>query len=190
MTIIAVVAPGFDLRSGDSIMAYVNGEIRGKAKPILNPQINKNTWFFNIGGGAEQAIVFMVERNGSIVAQSSTVVRYNSNSIVGTLSQPLELQFVKNVDLITVNPNPFYQSTNISVDLSGLTGVNSKEIQLSVFDVAGRKVWSMPRQEVSVTRYTTTWNGRNSSGAVCSNGVYIIQVLVDGVPHIYKVIKQ
>jgi len=190
MTVIAVLAPGFDLRSGDSIMAYVNGEIRGKAKPILNSLINKNTWFFNIGGGAEQAIVFIVERGGSVVAQSSTVVNYGSNKVVGTLSKPLELQFVKLADLVTVNPNPFNQQTTINVDLSRLTGSNEQVIQLSVFDVTGRTVWGMPLQKISGLKYTATWNGKNHAGAVCSSGVYIVQVAINGVPYSYKLIKQ
>jgi len=190
MTVIAVLAPGFDLRSGDSIMAYVNGEIRGKAKPILNSLINKNTWFFNIGGGAEQPIVFIVERGGSVVAQSSTVVNYGSNKVVGTLSKPLELQFVKLADLVTVNPNPFNQQTTINVDLSRLTGSNEQVIQLSVFDVTGRTVWGMPLQKISGLKYTATWNGKNHAGAVCSSGVYIVQVAINGVPYSYKLIKQ
>ena len=190
MTIIAMVAPGADVRSGDSIIVYANGEIRGKAKPILNREINKNTWFFNIGGEAEQSLVFMLERDGNIIAQSGTVVRYISNAVVGTLAKPLELQFVKNAEVVTASPNPFRQSTTIRVDVSGLALANNQEIQLSVFDVAGRKVWNMPTQSISGTRYTTTWNGRNSNGSTCSNGVYFIQVLVNGVPHMHKVIKQ
>jgi hypothetical protein len=190
MTVIAVVAPGFDLKAGDSIVAYVNGEVRGKAKPILNPEINKYTWFFTIAGDAEQAIVFIVERGGSVVAQSSTVVNYGSNKVVGTLSKPLELQFVKLADLITVNPNPFNQQTTINVDLSRLTGSNEQVIQLSVFDVTGRTVWGMPLQKISGLKYTATWNGKNHAGAVCSSGVYIVQVAINGVPYSYKLIKQ
>jgi hypothetical protein len=190
MTVIAVVAPGFDLKAGDSIIAYVNGEARGKAKPILNPEINNYTWFFTIGGDAEQAIAFIVERGGSVVAQSSTVVNYSPNKIVGTLSKPLELQFVKLADLITVNPNPFNQQTSINVDLSRLTGSNEQVIQLSVFDVTGRTVWGMPLQKVSGPKYTATWSGRNYAGSVCSNGVYVVQVVINGVPYSYKLIKQ
>jgi hypothetical protein len=188
MTIIAAVAPGFDLRSGDNIIAYANGAIVGKARPIQNPVINRNTYFFNIGGDAEQAIVFMVERDGSMVAQSGTVVQYHANSIAGTLAKPLELQFVKNTDFITVNPNPFNQSTIITVDLSGFTG--TREMQLSVFDVAGSQVWTMPVQKLSAMKYTTIWNGTNSSGGICTNGVYFIRVTVNGVSHMCKVIKQ
>jgi hypothetical protein len=190
MTVIAIVAPGFDLKAGDTIIAYVNGEVRGKAKPILNPEINKYTWFFTIGGDAEQAIAFIVERGGSVVAQSTTVVNYGSNKVVGTLSKPLELQFVKLADLITVNPNPFDQQTTINVDLSRLTGSNAQVIQLSVFDVSGRTVWGMPLKKISGLKYTATWNGKNHAGAVCSSGVYIVQVAINGVPYSYKLIKQ
>ncbi|MDQ6812928.1 MAG: T9SS type A sorting domain-containing protein, partial [Bacteroidota bacterium] len=190
MTIIATVAPDFDFRSGDSILAYVNGEIRGKAKPILNPQINRYTYFFNVGGQAEQSLVFMIERSGSIVAQSNTIINYSTNTIVGTLAKPLELHFVKEAAVVMVYPNPFNNITNISVDLRGLTGTTNHEIQMTIVDVAGRTVLSRPVQKVSGTGYNTTWNGRNTNGTVCGNGVYFIKVMVDGAPHIYRVVKQ
>jgi hypothetical protein len=190
MTVIATVATGGEFRNGDSIIVYVNGELRSKAKPIMNPKINKDTWFFNIGGDAEQALVFMLERDGNIIAQASTMLRYSADAIVGTLAKPLELEFVKSANVITVNPNPFHQSTTISVNVKGLAGSNSHEIQLSVFDVTGRQVWSMPLQNISGTRFTTTWDGKNANNTAVSNGVYFIQVMVNGVPHIHKVIKQ
>ena len=190
MTIAAVVAPGFDFRNDDNILAYVNGELRGKAKPILNPEINKLTWFFNIGGEAEQFLVFMIERGGSIIAQSSTVMNYRTNTIIGTLTKPLELHFVKQVGAITVYPNPFNSTINISADLRGLAVSGSHEIQMSVVDLAGRLIWNGPIQKVSGTGYRTTWNGENTDGTPCSAGVYFIRMMVNGIPHFYKVIKQ
>ena len=190
MTIIAIVTPDFDFRNGDSIIAYVNGEVCGKAKPILNPEINKYVYFFNIGGEAEQSLVFMIERGGGIIAQSSTIISYYTNAIVGTLAKPLELHFVKQAGLITVYPNPFNGTTNISLDLRGLAVTDSHEIQLSVVDVTGRLVLSRPIQKVSGTAYQTTWNGRNADGILCAKGLYFIHLMVDGIPHIDKVIKQ
>ena len=190
MTIVAEVAPGFEFRRGDSIVAYVNGELRGKAKPILNPEINRYTYFFNIGGDAEQPLVFTIERDGSVIAQSTTVINYRSNSVIGTLNQPLQLKFVQQAQSITVFPNPFNNTTNINVDLRGLTAFNNHEIQMKVVDVAGRLVLSRPVQKVSGTGYTITWNGRNAAGTLCSKGIYFIQMMIDGVPHTYKVIKQ
>ena len=190
MTVIATVASDFDFRDGDSIIAYVNGEVRGKAKPVFNPEIKKSTYFFNIGGDAEQSLLFVVERAGSIIAQSSTIISYSSNTIVGTLAKPLELHFVKQAGEITVYPNPFNSITNISVDLRGLEIMDSHEIQLSVVDVTGRQVLSRPVQNVSGTGYKTNWNGRNADGIQCARGIYFIRLVVDGIPHIYKVIKQ
>ncbi|MDB5279232.1 MAG: Pentaxin family [Ferruginibacter sp.] len=190
MTIIATVAADFDFRKGDSIIAYVNGELRGKAKPILNPEINKFSYFFNIGGESEQPLVFMVERGGSIIAQSSTIVNYNNNTIMGTLNRPLELHFVKQAGAVTVYPNPFNNTTNISINLSGLAANESHEIRLSVVDVTGRVILTKPVQKVSGTGYTTNWNGRNAGGMMSSAGVYFIHTMIDGVPHIDKVIKQ
>jgi hypothetical protein len=190
MTIVAVPAPGFDFKNGDMIVAYVNGEIRGKAKPILNPELNKFTYFFNIGGEAEQYLVFMVERGGSIVAQSSNVISYRSNTIIGTLTKPLELQFVKEGGTITVYPNPFNNTVSISADLRGLSRTGDHEIQLSVADMSGRLVWTGPIEKVFGTGYKTTWNGKSADGVPCSAGMYFMRMLVDGVPHTYKVIKQ
>jgi hypothetical protein len=190
MTIIALVAPGSEFRNGDSIVAYVNGEVRGKAKPILNAEIKKLTWFFNIGGEAEQSLLFMLEINGSIIAQSSTLLNYRSNAIIGTLAKPLELHFVKTAGTITVFPNPFNNTANISVDLRGSTVAGSHEIQWSIVDVAGRVVMSSPIQKVSGTGYRTTWNGRNADGTPSIKGVYFIRMTIDGIPQIYKVVRQ
>ena len=190
MTVIAVLASDFDYKDDDNIIAYVNGEVRGKAKPIFNPEIKKYTYFFNIGGDAEQPMLFKVERGGSIIAQSSTIISYSNNTIIGTLAKPVELHFVKQAGEITVYPNPFSNIANISVDLRGLDVLNSHEIQFSVVDVKGRLVVSRPVQNVAGTAYTTNWNGRNADGIQCASGVYFIRLLVDGIPHNYRVIKQ
>ena len=190
MTIVAVVAPGVKFTKDDSIVAYVNGELRGKAKPILNPEIDKHTYFFNIGGQAEQSIVFTIERGGTTIAQSSTIVGYSNNTVIGSLKKPLELQFVKTANTITVYPNPFTNGTNIRVDLGGSAVSTTHEIQVSVYDVAGRVIMRKPVQKVTGTGFITTWNGRNAAGLLTSKGVYLVHVLVDGVPNLYKVIKQ
>ncbi len=190
MTIAAVVAPGFEFRNGDSLLAFVNGELRGKSKPIINPEIKKNTYFFNIAGSAEQPVVFMIERGGEIIAQSTTMLTYRSNTIIGTLTKPLELHFEKQSGDVTIYPNPFNSSLNIAVDLRGLLPTGNRDVQVSVVDVAGRLVIKRAKQTVSGTGFNTTWNGRNADGNVCSKGVYFINITIDGIPHIYKVVKQ
>lgn len=190
MTVAAIIATDFEFRSGDSVVAYVNGELRGKAKPIFNNKINRNTYFFNIGGDVEQSVVFMIDRGGEMIAQSSTMLSYRSNTSIGTLAKPLELHFIKQPGSITVFPNPFNKGTNISVDLRGVTFSQNHQLQLSVVDVAGRVVMKQPVKTISGTAFTTNWNGRNADGTICSKGIYFINLTIDGIPNIRKVVKQ
>jgi hypothetical protein len=190
MTIAATLAPDFAFRTGDMVHAYVNGELRGKAKAIYNPEINGNTFFFTVGGDAEQPVVFMVERNGELVAQSGTIFNYRSNGSIGTLAKPVELQFVKHAGNIAIYPNPFNQNTTITVDLSGLPQNREHQVQVSIIDLSGKVVVQMPTKTVSGTGFTTTWNGRTGAGSAVANGMYLVTVTIDGVPHIRKILKQ
>ncbi|MBC7689521.1 MAG: hypothetical protein H7211_15230 [Aquabacterium sp.] len=57
-------------------------------------------------------------------------------------------------------------------------------------DVAGRVVMKQPVKTISVTAFTTNWNGRNADGTICSKGIYFINLIIDGIPNIRKVVKQ
>jgi hypothetical protein len=190
MTITAVVAVDFDFRSGDSIVAFVSGELRARTKPVYNPEIKRNTFFLTIGGDAEQPVVFMVERRGELIAQATTVLNYKSNSSLGTLSKPVELNFVNKGSNITIYPNPFHHTTTISVDLRDYASAGDHQVQVSVLDVAGRIVLQIPAKKVAGTGMSIAWNGRDAAGNNVSNGVYFINVTIDGVPASYKVVKQ
>ncbi len=189
MTITAVVGHGFEFKNGDSILAFVNGVLMGKTKPVYNPEINKHTYFFTISGDTEQPVVFVVERNGEWIAQSTTIVNYQSNTTVGTLLKPVELRFVQQGEMITVYPNPFNSSATISVNLRSLS-IGDHRVQVTIMDLSGRLVKQMPLKTVSGTGFTSTWNGTNASGTPVSKGVYFITTVVDGVPYTRKVVKQ
>jgi flagellar hook assembly protein FlgD len=132
----------------------------------------------------------MVERKGEIVAQSTTILGYRSNSSLGTLSKPVELNFVTKGSNITIYPNPFLHTTTISVDLRGYPTTSDHQVQVSIVDVAGRMVLQIPAKKVAGTGMSIAWNGRDAAGNNVSNGVYFISVTIDGVPASYKVVKQ
>jgi hypothetical protein len=190
MTLAAIVATDFDFRSGDSVLAFVNGELRAKTKPVYNPEIKANTFFFTIGGDAEQPVVFMIERSGELIAQATNTFSYRSNSHLGTLSKPLELHFLRSASGVTVYPNPFNSNSTISVDLRGYPPTAEHRVQVSVLDMTGKTVMQLPAKTVSGTGFTTTWNGRNTAGSVVANGIYFVNVVIDGVPHVSKLVKQ
>ena len=190
MTVTVTLSPDADFKTGDSILAYVNGELRGKAKPVYNPEIKMSSYFFNLSGDRAQPVVFVLQRNGETIAQSTTVISYQSNASIGTLSKPLELQFSKTAGIVTIYPNPFTNNTNISVSLKGSTQGGNHSVQVSVFDAAGRQVHQMPAKTFSGTGFNAVWDGHNLSGKTVDKGVYFIKVVIDAQPQVYKVVKQ
>lgn len=197
MTMVAIVEDEFKLFPDDKILAFAGDELRGKALPIENPVTHKTTFFLNIAGDKQEPVTFKVERNGQIVAQSNSVVNYNLDSEVGTLKNPFVLSF-KNAGVViensskevTISPNPFKNKINIKVRLADQRSQELHEIQISIFDITGRLILKRGKEPTKNGNYETTWNGKNADDVDYAGGFYFIQVTIDGVPTVYKVIKK
>jgi hypothetical protein len=189
MTVTAIVGNEFPLQKGDKVLAYVNGVLRGKAQGIPNAAINKETFFLNIGGMQTQPVYFMIERNGEIIAESATTIGFRANSIVGKVSAPLVIHLKKITQGTFIYPNPFHDQLTISVTLNDGPVSLVHEVEMSVYNVAGQLMVKRSKEPIINGMYKTTWNGRNLSGAECPRGIYFINIKVDGVLKIYKVIK-
>lgn len=72
-----------------------------------------------------------------------------------------------------VHPNPFCREVQISFSLN--TPV-CRRSQLSVFDIAGRRLRSLYEQDVDTGRFRVSWDGRDESGEPVSAGVYILRL--------------
>ena len=70
-------------------------------------------------------------------------------------------------------PNPFNPNTiiNYQVQLSG-------DIELSIFDIKGRKIRKLVNKQKPVGDYQIKWDGTNDSGAPLSSGQYFYQLKV------------
>jgi hypothetical protein len=64
-------------------------------------------------------------------------------------------------------PNPFNPSTRIEFSLD-----QPGPVDLSVFDLAGRKVATLQHGELGDGEHAVTWNGRSDSGARVASGQY------------------
>ncbi len=190
MTVLAVIGSDFDFKRGDSVLAFVGGELRGKSKPVINPEINQPSFFFNIAGETNQPVYFMIERAGELIARSTAQLPYQADAKMGTLKKPIELHFTKEVSGITVYPNPFKNSLTLNVAINSDSRTASQKVQVSVYDISGRTLLQKPAETVVNNNFRMSWNGKTSGGQECSKGTYFIHVIVDGVPRIYKVIKQ
>ena len=68
-------------------------------------------------------------------------------------------------------PNPFNAVTTIRYDLPVNTQVN-----ITVYDILGRKIIELINGEEEAGRKQVIWNGNNSNGIPSSSGVYIYRI--------------
>ncbi len=100
-------------------------------------------------------------RDGSVAKQQAT----DAPSIPPTVAPLLAQNY----------PNPFNPKTVIRYDLP-VGGA----VQLSVFDVRGRKVASLVNEKLPPGSQRAVWNGRDDDGGVVSAGVYLYRLVVNG----------
>ena len=72
--------------------------------------------------------------------------------------------------LLGVTPNPSHGSSTVAFQLpaSGASGL------LSVYDIAGRRVWEKRVSGMDGVRQSVQWDGRCASGAEVASGVYFV----------------
>jgi hypothetical protein len=81
---------------------------------------------------------------------------------------------VTRVALHQNTPNPFNPSTRIGFDLPHATAVD-----LSVFDVTGRRTITLVKAQVPAGRHQVAWDGKNEAGQQVASGVYFLVLHTD-----------
>jgi len=80
------------------------------------------------------------------------------------------------LELYRPTPNPFTNSTTIAYAVGG----NGQDVQIGIYNVAGRLVRTLASGFQAAGRYEVSWNGRSDDGATATHGVYFIRALVGG----------
>ena len=83
---------------------------------------------------------------------------------------------------VQITPNPFTPNgdgVNDRTDISfALGNLNiARDIEVEIFDLAGRKVWSKTRQDFGQQEFA--WDGRDNSGATVTPGIYVCKIRAD-----------
>jgi uncharacterized repeat protein (TIGR01451 family) len=97
----------------------------------------------------------------------STAIDVQGSSVSALPTAVLPLRH----DLFTGSPNPFAERTDIRFDLPA-----AERAALEVFDVSGRLVRVLVREELPPGRYRATWNGRDESGRRVAAGIYLVRL--------------
>lgn len=88
MNIIGEVV-GISVEDGDSLVAYVNGEIRGASRLERNKKL-----FLTVQGDEDAKMAIVLVRDGEIIATASNMIGYQCNNVLGTSDAPTAITFV------------------------------------------------------------------------------------------------
>lgn len=88
-----------------------------------------------------------------------------------TTSTPVDDPLPKQFQLSQCIPNPFNPSTTIEFSVA-----REARVDLSVFDVAGRRVRTLVSESKTPNAYRVTWDGTDDSGQRVASGVYFYRM--------------
>ena len=75
---------------------------------------------------------------------------------------------VKQYKLYSNYPNPFNPTTTLKFDVPQ----NTRNVELSIYNILGVKVKTLYSGSVNAGQYTSVWDGTNEAGEVMPSGVY------------------
>ena len=88
----------------------------------------------------------------------------------------------KKLDIRHAHPNPFNNSVSISFEIP-----NSKNVNLSIFDMKGRNIRQMNLGVLSTGFHKVLWDGKNSYGNEIPSGIYMAVLEVGEKLNIQKI---
>ncbi len=80
------------------------------------------------------------------------------------------------VELYRATPNPFHASTAFAYEVSG----DGAQVDIAVYDVAGKMVRKVVSGVQAAGRHTATWDGRSDEGVRVIRGVYFVRTTISG----------
>jgi hypothetical protein len=83
----------------------------------------------------------------------------------------------------SIHPNPFNPVATVSFDLG-----KRARVQLSVYDVSGRRVAVLIDREMEAGAHEAVWNGRASDGRIVASGVYFCKLKAGGIVETKKMV--
>jgi hypothetical protein len=142
---------------------YITGDVSALSWDGVNPPTNAllnsvaNVSSFGVDKNGE---LFMASFDGNIYRLFATTTAVRTPALAGAVS---------------IGPNPFASTTNISVDLAA-----SARVDLTVYDVSGRRVATLMNAHAARGLHNTTWNGRDEAGHALVSGVYFVRLSLNG----------
>jgi hypothetical protein len=148
------------------------GGIQPSAMYYLN-NLYSNTWDQVSGSSLDSVVVSLPSYGTAIYTVSTTidtvVITNPLTAVRQSSSPPEEFALAQNY------PNPFNPTTTIRFALpyAGWTTLN-------IYDVLGREVAHLVDGNLQAGVYTSSWDGRMTSGQLVGSGVYLYRLTLQG----------
>lgn len=84
---------------------------------------------------------------------------------------------------ITAYPNPFRAYTTVNVNaLNGLVDKSKgvSDVKITIYNIKGQRVKTINLDPASSAELVTYWDGRDDENAKCTSGIYILNLIVNG----------
>ena len=122
MTMIAVLnVNGIEMNDGVEVAAFVNGEVRGSARPVYVEAIDSYMLFLSVYGNDQEEVTFKyIDLYSEEVYTLDNMVVYSDNAIFGSVNKPMVLNYgtmgigENGADTISIYPNP--TTTNAAIN--------------------------------------------------------------------------
>lgn len=129
-----------DIQEGDSVIALVNGELRGFGMVDEHQKV-----YLTIHGDEDANVILALQRDGNIVATANETVGYQSNTVIGTPDSPTAIRFSSTTD------NEDFIGTVRSI--YSATGIKMKTTEKEKLPVGIYVIYSESNGKTSVTKY-------------------------------------
>lgn len=167
-----------DTEKGDSLIAMVNGKVRGTNAVQENGMV-----FLTIQGDETENVELVLQRDGEQIAVANAPIRYESNDILGTLDVPTDIKFAtasRRKDGISVTPCIVENQMTIEVDRADVQSVG-----VSIYSMNGTMVAEAHQSGVSGGRFEKTFNLSSLSA-----GVYLVTISVNDQSNVVRILKK
>lgn len=167
MNIIGNISGDFSIYDGDKLLSVVGSELRGQTRITAS----SSPTFITIDGDLSEEVSFMLERDGNIIAESSTTLNYIPNAMMGTISTPTNIEFVSLLSNNGVEVYPRLVTDYITISISN--SQKYKAISTEIYDMGGQKSIST-NDVISGTIYKQSINCKD-----LTSGIYLVNVMAD-----------
>lgn len=173
---------GFEpgIQAGDTIMAFVDGELRGSTKVMeANGRMAALLQVFSDTAGEQ--VEFRLKSSATVNSiQLKPGIQTAPGTILGDYAQGQYFMLHEGqgdppaliTSLAAAYPNPFSKTTSIALTV----GKDEQNITVEIYNLRGQKVKTLVHSELNVSNMNLIWDGMDDGGRQISSGIYFCRL--------------